>query len=558
MLPRKSKSRGYLIMAAFIAALIVGCGFSEDKPFDLQKIIYSRPDRGGPYVFDFAGILEDSEAYTQRYLKMINEDYLIEALIVSVPSLGESRTIEDLALEMFSNWQIGKKDDGRGILLLLAAKEKQVKLEVSLELEDVFTDAFSGYAEDMQLKPRFLSGQLEIGLVALMEEMENRAQIKHQGDYSRSQIAELDSRYLSQGAGAIRDLNRFTTEEILPADGRYPAGRTPEEAWQTLIASWRDKVRDPNLGVYTVATRLTYRDFTNLPDSRYERDYRTYHNKSYQVIANDKYAVIFFGKEDGWENAPFLFARTEAGWQFDVVHQRKYIRMGRSPKWGIERADYPYIDLLARCPYFMGQDIPLEDPDRYRVEADDELARRILDLENQYSSNPDDAPAAIELGRLYTITSMGQKGFKVLKKAKQLDPQNPEPYKYLAILYVDMFYQYEKAITELQQYVSSRPDDLFGRNYLAYLYYETGRYQKAADEWEKVQKLDTQNSYAACKLVRAYAQIYAAASKLDPRRPLYKNRTLAAYQNAVSLLSDDHRRIKWLKRWLERKTTVTK
>jgi len=144
----------------------------------------------------------------------------------------------------------------------------------------------------------------------------------------------------------------------------------------------------------------------------------------------------------------------------------------------------------------------------------------------------------------------------VLKAARQIDPQNPAPYKYLAILYVDMYYQYEKAIAELEQYVNRRPDDVFGRNYMAYLYYETRRYKEAAAEWEKVQELDPQNRYAACKLVHAYARIYEGAPKLDPRRLFYKNRTLTAYNGAVSLLSGDDRRIKWLKRWLDRKTTV--
>jgi tetratricopeptide (TPR) repeat protein len=205
----------------------------------------------------------------------------------------------------------------------------------------------------------------------------------------------------------------------------------------------------------------------------------------------------------------------------------------------------------------MGQDIPLEDVDRYWIEDDGDIARRIVELENQYSSDPDDGIAAMELGRLYTITSLGKRGFKMLKKAKQLDPRNPEPYKYLAILNVDMFYQYEKAIPELEEYVSLRPDDVFGRNYLAYLYYETKQYKKAAEQWEKVQELDPQNGYAACKRVRAYARIHDGAPKLDPRRLHYRNRTLAAYREAVSILSEDHRRIKWLKRWLDRKTTVT-
>ncbi|UCG06616.1 MAG: TPM domain-containing protein [Desulfobacterales bacterium] len=540
-----------LMTVAAIAIVAVGCEFFAEERFDLEKIVRSRPERDR-YIFDYAAILEDAEESSQRYLKMINEAYRIEALIVSVPSLEKSRSIEDLALEMFSNWAIGKKHDGRGILLLLAAEEKQVKLEISLELEDVFTDAFSGYAEDLQLRSYFLSDQLGIGLVALMEEMENRAYIKHQDNYTKGQIAQLDSQYLSQGAGATRDLNRFENEEIHSSGGRYPAGRTPVEAWQNLINSWRDKARDPNLGVYSAITRLTYRDFTNLPDSRYERDYRTYRNKSYEVISDGQYAVIYFGKKDGWENAPFLFARTEAGWQFDIVHQRKYIRMGRSPKWGIERCDHPYIDLLARCPYFMGQDIPFEDGDRYRVEADEEIARRIVDLENQYQRNPNEVSTAMALGKLYAITSMGQKGLTVLKKVKQLDPQTPDPYKYLAILYVDMFYQYEQAIRELEEYVRRRPDDVFGRNYLGYLYYETQRYKKAVTEWEKAQELDPQNGYAACKLVRAYGQMVKATQKIDPRRLLYKERTQAAYRKAVEILSPDHRRIQWLQRWLAR------
>jgi tetratricopeptide (TPR) repeat protein len=99
---------------------------------------------------------------------------------------------------------------------------------------------------------------------------------------------------------------------------------------------------------------------------------------------------------------------------------------------------------------------------------------------------------------------------------------------------------------------------VFGRNYLAYLYYEIKQYKKAVAQWEKAQELDPQNGYAACKLVRAYARLYDATPKLDPRRLIYKKQTQTAFQKAVSILSEDHRRIIWLKRWLSRKTTLTK
>ena len=35
-----------------------------------------------------------------------------------------------------------------------------------------------------------------------------------------------------------------------------------------------------------------------------------------------------------------------------------------------------------------------------------------------------------------------------LKKAKQLNPDSPEPYKYLGIVHLDAFYQFESAIKE--------------------------------------------------------------------------------------------------------------
>jgi len=271
-------------------------------------------------------------------------------------------------------------------------------------------------------------------------------------------IDELDAQLLSGGAGAKRQLTEYREEEIAAVGHNYPAGRTPDEAWHTLIRSWENKVRDPNLGVYTQITRLAYRDFKNLPDSRYEEDVNTYKDKPYEVIRNDTYAVIFFGKKKGWDNAPFLFCRTAAGWQFDIVHQRKYVRMGRNPQWGIERADYPYVDLLSKCPYWMNQDIPREGDDIYRIEDDERLADEIKRLEKAYESHSEDFATVMQLGKLYAITSLSpQKRMSFLKKAKQLNPDSPEPYKYLGIVHLDAFYQFESALKEMEEYVRRRP-----------------------------------------------------------------------------------------------------
>jgi tetratricopeptide (TPR) repeat protein len=510
----------------------------------------------GNYLYDNAHILEGVEEYSNKYLKNIREQYSIEAMIVSLPSLEREKNIEELAIKVFNTLKIGQDFKGRGILLLLVDKEKQAKLEVSYELEDVFTDAFCGYIEDLQLRPYFLSNQVGIGLLAVMEELERRAQIKFQANYSPDYVAKLDKGLLSGGAGAKRDLAGFEKEEVKDAGHQYPAGKTPQEAWQTLIESWREKVRDPNLGVYTEITKLTYRDYQNLPDSRYEEDVRTYAGKSYEVIQDGNYAVIFFGNKQGWDNSPFLFCRTPEGWKFDIVHQRKYIRMGASPNWGIERANFPYIDLLSGCPYWMGQDIPLEGEDIYRVEDDKIIAKRIVELEQEFKESLDDFSIAMELGRLYTIVSMGQKAVRVLNKAKQLNPQSPLPYKYLAVENVDANYQYNTAIKELKEYVRLKPEDAFGHNFLGYLYFCTGNYEEAVKELNKAAQLKPDNPYAYCQLSRAYGQLYLGMSKIDLRRNKYKGLTLDYFKKAQNTVTPDQRRIGWLRDWLREKGII--
>lgn len=335
---------------------------------------------------------------------------------------------------------------------------------------------------------------------------------------------------------------------------QYPAGQKPDAAWHTLIRSWENKVRDPGLGVYTEITKLAYRDFQNLPDARYENDVRVYKNKSYEILQNSDYAVIYFGKHKGWQHVPYLFCRTDAGWQFDIVHQRKYVRMGPKPHWGIEKANYPYVDLLTRCPFWMNQDIPLEENDIYRVEDDLHLAGRIRQLEQAYAGQPDDFETVMELGRLYTITSLrSRKRIAILTKAQELNPQSSMPYKYLAISQLDGFINIKAATAAMETYVAREPWDVFGHNYLGYLYLCKERHRDAIVEFEKALELSPDNIYAHAKISRAYAGLFLRSSKTGSEAINYKNKAIEMYASADAYATHDSRRLRWLAAYLKKK-----
>jgi len=532
---------------AVILLVLSGCG--REDGFDLERTLKARPAED-QMVFDYVGVTQDVRPSIERQLAAIRDQYKIEILIVILPSLGDRHSVTDAAVQLFSNWGIGKQLQGRGVLMLLVDDVKTVKLEVGFELEDVFTDLFTGYIQDVQLQPYFTSGKLDIGLIAMMEEIEARSQIKYQGRYSRASVAALDARYLSQGAGARHVLEE--QERPAPTAGvinsSYPAGSTPEQAWQTMIRHWHDKVRDPDLGVYTAITRLTYRDYIHLPDARFDQDYRRYARKSYEVRQSGDYAVIYFGREKGWENSPFFFCRCGEGWMFDIVHQRRFVRMGTAPHWGIEFSEHPFMGLLMDAFHFNGQDIPLAGDDLYTIEKDAWWAEQVVYYEALHQSDENDADVSMALGRLYTLVSMSRKAIPLLKAVQQRSPQDARPYKYLAIAWVNAYYQYDKALNELDTYIALAPQDPFGHRFRGYLHYRQKQYGKAVADLEAALQLNPEDGYAHFYLTYAYAGLYQEASRLDPRRSGYKER-FGLHRERTRSFTDRHPlRVAWLNR----------
>ena len=539
-----------------LACVMIACG--QVGPATPESIIQERPKKDG-FIFDYTGRMTDVRESTRRYLETIKTRYGIEILIVALPSLENRYTVNDAAVELFTHWEIGKACDGRGILLLFVEDEKRVKLEVSYDLEDVFTDAFTGHIQDVQLQPRYTAGQLNVGFIAVLEALESRAKVKYGGNYTPRTIAALDLDYLSQGAGAGKDLEVYrrrlagqpsVTEGRI--NGAYPAGESPEAAWLTLIRCWKDRVKDPNLGVYTAVTRLAYRDFINRPAASLAKEYATYRSRGYTIRQSGDYAVVDFGKQEGWENAPFLLCRTDDGWQFDIVHQRRFVRMGKAPHWGVEFSEHPYMHLLMETFHFRGQDIPVDGDDRYTIERDGEIARRILAAEARVAGEPDNPDALLELGRLYTITAMGAKAIPILKKALALNPDAAVIHKYLAIAHTDAYYQYKTALDHVNAYIKRVADDPFGHDFAGYLNYRRKAYSAAVEDFERALAIDPDDCYAHFYLAYAYAWRYTDAASLNPRKTLYRQRFRRHRDKTRSFAATHPVRVSWMNRWLDK------
>lgn len=124
---------------------------------------FSFPPLSGRVV-DAAKILspETIRALDQK-LAELEQKSSIQLEVATVSSL-QGADIESFANALFRNWGLGEKVKNNGVLLLVAPKEKKIRIEVGYGLEGVLTDALSKLVIVNAIAPRFKAGDFSGGI----------------------------------------------------------------------------------------------------------------------------------------------------------------------------------------------------------------------------------------------------------------------------------------------------------------------------------------------------------------------------------------------------------
>lgn len=302
------------------------------------------------WVYDNAGLLSgESETRISESLKLFFEDNDIEFVSVTVNDL-EGVDISQWTDRLFQNWDIGRKTRGhKGLLLVVAPKEQQVRLEVGSDLEGIYTDAFVGYIEHEQMMPFFEQGRVGAGLEATIEMIVGRTleRIKG-GDYVPEQTAGLGgTAYRSAGGGAQKNMDFNSrsgpVKDTVDAGGKdfFAAQNSPMATVEKYTEVLRRHVKDPDLGIYTEATRNFFRQWT-VTNAQQDNELRDIDlGAAVEKIKGD-YAVIQFSSK-GKEANPFFLKKGAEGWQLDFATMTKVIRFDQRNQWHFVSRDHPYM-----------------------------------------------------------------------------------------------------------------------------------------------------------------------------------------------------------------------
>lgn len=153
-------------MWTWFLALIIGISsYSWDANLDLPN---PQP------VVDEVGLLSAGEAAElDRVVREVLKNSSVELSIYIAKDL-RGLAIEDFSIAVVEKWQLGKKKTDKGLLFLVAPKERKMRIEVGYGLEGDLTDAYSRRILDQRVRPHFRQGNYFLGLMSGLAGIQER------------------------------------------------------------------------------------------------------------------------------------------------------------------------------------------------------------------------------------------------------------------------------------------------------------------------------------------------------------------------------------------------
>jgi len=132
--------------------LVTSCALAADVPYLTGRIV------------DDAEIL--SAATVQKLsaqLKAHEERTTNQVAVLTVKSL-EGESVEDFAVRVFEQWKLGQKGKDNGVLVVVAPKDRRMRIEVGYGLEGTLTDATAARIIRDRMTPRFKNNDYDGGI----------------------------------------------------------------------------------------------------------------------------------------------------------------------------------------------------------------------------------------------------------------------------------------------------------------------------------------------------------------------------------------------------------
>jgi uncharacterized protein len=142
-------------------------------------------------VNDYAGVMGQEQVRgLEVRLARFEQETGHQVAVLTIPTL-EGEDIEGFSIRVAESWKIGKKGFDNGVILVVAVKDRRLRLEVGYGLEGVLPDAIANRIISDYIVPRFraqdYAGGISAGIDAVLRVIRNEPLPESARDRGRTQ-----------------------------------------------------------------------------------------------------------------------------------------------------------------------------------------------------------------------------------------------------------------------------------------------------------------------------------------------------------------------------------
>ncbi|MBB6122707.1 TPM domain-containing protein [Sphingobium subterraneum] len=154
-------------------------------------------------VVDAANLLDPAqEAQLTTRLATLEQQSGRQLVVATIPDLGD-HDISDYGYRLGRAWGIGSKDKNDGALLIVAPKEREVRIEVGYGLEGILTDALSSRIIRNDIVPHFKANDYPGGIIAGTQSIATLLALPPEEARRQAAAAAAEQQNAQSGSGGV-------------------------------------------------------------------------------------------------------------------------------------------------------------------------------------------------------------------------------------------------------------------------------------------------------------------------------------------------------------------
>jgi len=151
---RRKTFLSFLLPLTFFLSLLSIHPVLGDEPYPAPRGL----------INDFADIIPPAyEEQMNSLAREVLERADAALTVVTLKDIGGAN-IDEFTNRLYERWGVGKKGEDRGVMILVALKERRIRIEVGYGLEGVIPDGLAGQIRDQAIVPYLKKDEFGLGL----------------------------------------------------------------------------------------------------------------------------------------------------------------------------------------------------------------------------------------------------------------------------------------------------------------------------------------------------------------------------------------------------------